>query len=60
MLYQTKEAFITLAMFVHGYASIIANNALEYDESEVTIHLEHVYRGAILALQEEKSNEEII
>ena len=23
---QTKEVFITLAMFVHGYASIIANN----------------------------------
>ncbi len=57
---QTKEIFITLSMFVHGYASIIANNALEYDESIVMIHLEHVYRGAILALQEGKNNEEII
>jgi len=57
---QTKEVFITLAMFVHGYASIIANNSLEYDESVITAHLEHVYRGAILALQEEKNNEEII
>lgn len=57
---QTKEIFITLAMFVHGYASIIANNSLEYDESVVTVHLKHVYRGAILALQEEKDNEEII
>lgn len=57
---QTKEVFITLAMFVHGYASIIANNALEYDESVVTLHLKHVYRGAILALQEEKDNDEII
>ena len=26
---QTKEVFITLALFVHGYASIIANNSLE-------------------------------
>ncbi len=57
---QTKEVFITLAMFVHGYASIIANNALEYDESVVAVHLEHVYRGAVLALQEEKDHEEII
>jgi len=57
---QTKEVFITLAMFVHGYASIIANNSLEYDESVITAHLEHVYRGAILALQEEKDNEENI
>lgn len=57
---QTKEVFITLAMFVHGYASIIANNALEYDESVVAIHLKNVYRGAILALQEEKNNEETI
>lgn len=57
---QTKEVFITLAMFVHGYASIIANNALEYDESVVTAHLENVYRGAILVFQEEKGNEEII
>ncbi|XCP85194.1 TetR/AcrR family transcriptional regulator [Roseburia hominis] len=54
---QIKEVFITLAMFVHGYASIIANNALEYDERVVTTHLERAYRGAILALQEEKDNE---
>lgn len=50
---QTKEVFITLAMFVHGYASIIANNSLEYDEELVTAQLERVYRGAVLALQEE-------
>lgn len=31
-LAQTKEVFITLALFAHGYASIIANNSLEYDE----------------------------
>ncbi|MDE6568164.1 MAG: TetR/AcrR family transcriptional regulator [Lachnospiraceae bacterium] len=50
---QTKEVFVTLAMFVHGYASIIANNSLEYDEELVALHLERVYRGAVLALQEE-------
>lgn len=50
---QTKEVFITLALFVHGYASIIANNSLEYDEKLITSHLERVYKGAVLAVQED-------
>lgn len=50
---QTKEIFITLALFVHGYASIIVNNSLEYDEKLIAAHLERVYTGAVLALQEE-------
>lgn len=50
---QTKEVFLTLALFVHGYASIIANNALEFDEAVVATHLERVYIGARYALQEE-------
>ena len=50
---QTKEIFITLALFVHGYASIITNNSLEYDEELIKMHLNRVYTGAILAAQEE-------
>ncbi len=50
---QTKEVFLTLALFVHGYASIIANNSLEFDETITATHLKRVYTGAILALQEE-------
>ena len=50
---QTKEIFVTLALFVHGYASIIVNNSLEYDEKLIAAHLERVYTGAVLALQEE-------
>lgn len=50
---QTKEVFLTIALFAHGYASILANNSLEYDEKLITIHLERTYRGAILAVQEE-------
>ncbi len=50
---QTKEIFITLAMFVHGYASIIANNSFEYDEKLITTHLKRVYTGAVLAMREE-------
>ncbi|MCM1046075.1 MAG: TetR/AcrR family transcriptional regulator [Candidatus Gastranaerophilales bacterium] len=47
---QTKEVFVTLALFVHGYASIIANNSLEYDEKIITTHLERVYTGAIMQI----------
>ena len=49
-----KEAFLTLAVFTHGYASIIANNALEYDEAQATAHLERVFMGAMLAAKEEE------
>ena len=50
---QVKEIFITIFLFAHGYASIIANNALEYDEGLIKSHLKRAYRGAILAVQEE-------
>ncbi len=49
---RTKEVFITLAMFVHGYASIIANNSLEFDEELIAKHLKRVYTGAISAIRE--------
>lgn len=48
-----KEVFVTISMFAHGYASIIANNSLEYDEETVAKHLENAYRGAVLAAKEE-------
>ena len=50
---QAKEVFLTIALFAHGYASIIANNSLEYDEELVAAHLERAYRGVVLAIQEE-------
>ena len=53
---QTKEVFLTIAMFVHGYASIIANNSLEYDEKLVAEHLKRAYRGAVLAETEEEAS----
>ncbi len=49
---QTKEVFVILALFVHGYASIIVNNSLEYDEELIKAHLERVYTGAVLAIEE--------
>ena len=50
---QMKEVFLTIALFAHGYASIIANNSLEYNDTVISKHLERAYRGAVLALQED-------
>ncbi len=52
-LEQTKKVFLTLFLFVHGYASIIANNSLEYDEELIAEQLQRAYKGAVLAVQEE-------
>lgn len=49
-----REVFMTLAMFVHGYASILANHSMAYDEGEAAACLERVYRGAWLAMREER------
>ena len=50
---QTKKVFLTIFLFAHGYASIIANNSMKYDEEIISAQLEQAYRGAILAAQEE-------
>ena len=50
---QTKKVFLTIFLFAHGYAGIIANNSVKYDEEIIKSHLERAYRGAILAAQEE-------
>ena len=51
---KTKQVFLTVAMFAHGYASIIANNGLEYDEMLVAKHLEQAWNGAFLAAAREE------
>lgn len=50
---QTKIIFQTLCLFVHGYASMIANNSLVFDEELTAVQIDRAYRGAILALKEE-------
>ena len=52
---QTKKVFLTVFLFAHGYASIIANNSMKYDEDIINAQLDQAYRGAILAAQEEMS-----
>ena len=50
---ETKKVFLSVFLFAHGYASIIANNSLKYDEEMIQSHLDRAYRGAILAVKEE-------
>ena len=50
---QTKRDFLIVFLFAHGYAGILANNSLRYDEETIKTQLEQDYRGAILAAQEE-------
>ncbi|MBQ1771822.1 MAG: TetR/AcrR family transcriptional regulator [Clostridia bacterium] len=51
---KTRNVFITVALFAHGYASIIANNHLEYDEKLIAEHLECTWNGAVLAAAQEE------
>ena len=53
----TKQVFITVALFAHGYASIIANNHLEFDEKLIAEHLERAWNSAVLAAEKENNNE---
>ena len=48
---QAKEIFLTIFLFAHGYASIIANNSLAYEEELIKTQLKRAYDGAILAAQ---------
>ena len=51
---KTRNVFITVALFAHGYASIIANNHLEFDEKLIAEHLERTWNGAVLAAEQEE------
>ena len=55
---KTKQVFLTVALFAHGYASIIANNHLEYDEVLAAEHLERAWNGALLAAAQEENGHE--
>lgn len=49
---QAKIIFRSLFLFAHGYASMYANNALEYNEEIVSADLERIFIGAIYASKE--------
>ena len=49
---QAKIIFKTLFLFVHGYASMFANNALEYDEEVISADLRRVFAGMVCVVKD--------
>lgn len=47
-----REIFSTLFVFVHGYASLLANNEMKLEEDQLTLSLKKVFFGAIYAEKE--------
>ena len=46
---EAKEMFLTFFCVAHGMASLLANNSMEYDESQCRKMLENVFFGMISA-----------
>lgn len=51
---RTRQVFTILALFTHGYASILANNDLEFDEKQAAAQLERAFYGAVAAVSQEE------
>lgn len=56
---QVKKVFSTLFIFVHGYASLYANNTMVYDEKVVLEALDNVFLGAVCALKGAQDEKDI-
>ena len=46
---QAKSIFLSVFLSLHGYASMLANNAMDYDEAAVLSCLKQTYAGAVYA-----------
>lgn len=51
---QGKETFRLLFLFVHGYASMLANNDLDDDEESIAADLRRVFAGVTHKMKEEE------
>lgn len=56
---EAREIFTTLFVFVHGYASMFANNEMAYDEKLLETSLTKVFYGVVYAAKEVKDEEVI-
>lgn len=56
---EVKEVFSTLFIFVHGYASLYANNSMIYEEANVISAIENVFEGAICVLKGDQNEKNI-
>ena len=44
---QVKNIFLSVFLFAHGCASLLANNSMEYEEKTLIAGLNHAYLGAV-------------
>ncbi len=49
---QAKTLFRSLFLCAHGYASMLANNAMKYEEETISADLERMMMGAVYAAKE--------
>lgn len=56
-LKQTKTVFKTLLMLVHGCASMLANNTMDFDEDEIVPMLNAAFTGMISAMKMEEMHQ---
>lgn len=50
---QAGAIFKLLFLFVHGYASMYANNLMEYDEEIIRVDLQRIFAGAMYGAKED-------
>lgn len=48
---KTKEVFKSLFIYIHGYTSLYANNAMIYDENDVVMSLGKIFSGVVYAVK---------
>ena len=53
---QAKDVFCSIFLVAHGYASLFANNAMEYNEDAIDAQLQKAFIGAVYAAREEEDN----
>lgn len=52
---QTRKVFRQVFLFLHGYASMLANNEMDYDEAEIALDIQRAYHGAVQMAKEEEA-----
>lgn len=54
---QTRQVFRAVLLMVHGWASMLANNTMDYNEAEIIPLLEMAFDGMVGAMQRGESQE---
>ena len=58
-LEEAREIFSSLFIFVHGYASLYANNSMVYEEKTLIETLTKLFDGIVYAVKEDSNEEDL-